>query len=695
MVKRKILELIVTNGDSQDLFSLDSRPVLIGNLPSCQIQVHSQDGQKGVKAVLSPEDGCLKVKAFTKEFAVELNDKKYKTATFKDSVYFKLGNIDIVLNVEEAEMAAPISSANLEPISELDDLEDYNESIPSAFSVETDKMIEETRPSIPNLLQELTPPPVKEEHVEAVVESRLPESTPEILPEQIETESFFDFSILFDESSYKSENNFSYAKDLDYSGYVDPEDETIEKLPIDNFTKESDELAVHVAHIHNGTTLTDRYFELEQKKVFISNKKSNKRTFQAHDWINSKNEFIHNRNGKTIIAKLDGYSFKKVDANERVVDLSANTVILGEGERIVLSNGTSQIVVKLDKQPPTLRKDSPLELDDKLIKILACFWLAVLIPSLSIMMLVDIPKKQEPKKEVVVILKRKPQPTRKSTASANAGAKAPAPQKAEKKVTKKEPQRKAVKVEKKVVKTPVKAKPTPVKKVMPKPAPKVAKATPTPTPVKAAPAPKAQARKAYKFNTASKMKSLLGGKLSASSAGSPQKVSVSVGSAVGTNQISNASGANVGAVSNSVSKFSTGSGTTGTAWKGTRGLSGKTGTDTTYAEGNARVLGSLDPNLIRKIMREYIPQFRYCYQKELMKNENVAGVFDLNFHINGSGKGINVNVVAKGEDFSQAGVKCLSRVVDMIKFPKPPGGNLVDVKQPLNFQQNRKAAGSY
>lgn len=728
---RKKLELIVTYNGHQEILEVSERPIMIGDHPSCQIKTQSDDARPAsIKAVLQNESDNLKVKIFSKEYALELGGKKYKSAIFKDSVYFKLGPVDIVLNVSDIQEEPKARQDNADSLDDLDDLQDYSEHVPSEFVAETTSPLLPARPPIESERQpEAVASSENEKALSASDSTQAQEEPPHKGPAQIvaqtsESESsvraacdesdleakFFSFSTVFDESHYEKKNDFSYRNGkFDFSGYIDPEDETLSKLPTDNFLQQTEDESVHIAHVHNGTTLTDRYYPLERKKVFISNKKDGKTFFPAHDWSGQKDELFHNRNGKTIVVRLDGYQFQKVTQDERLIDLSGQTTILNKDERIILSNETSQIVVQLSQRPPSLKKDSPLDIDEKLLKILACVWAFFLVPMLGIMMLVDLPEKQDKPKELVVILKRKQAPSKKASASSSSGSKSPATQKS------KEPQKTAAKkapskAKKKVAKTPPKK--APQKKVRKKVAskPKAAPAKTAPRKVVAKSAPKAKsapvkkaatvakaAKKTYSFNSASKMKNLLGGNLRglAGGGGSGEKVEVSVSSAVGTNTIKNEAGAGLGSVSHSVSRLATSGAGSGQAAMGSRGLSGKTGTDTTYAEGNAKVLGSLDPNLIRKIMREYIPQFRYCYQKELMKDEQVAGVFDLNFYIDRYGKGIKVSVDSQGKGFSRSGVGCLQKVVSMIKFPKPPGGNLVDVKQPLNFQQNRKAAGSF
>lgn len=125
---------------------------------------------------------------------------------------------------------------------------------------------------------------------------------------------------------------------------------------------------------------------------------------------------------------------------------------------------------------------------------------------------------------------------------------------------------------------------------------------------------------------------------------------------------------------------------TGSASYGSRGLASKKGFDTSYLETKTVVLGSMDPELLRKILREYIPQFRHCYQQELIKNsEKIKGVIDLNFSINASGKVGKMDIKAKDARFSRNGIDCMGQVLGIIEFPRPKGGGVVDVRQPLNF----------
>ncbi len=190
--------------------------------------------------------------------------------------------------------------------------------------------------------------------------------------------------------------------------------------------------------------------------------------------------------------------------------------------------------------------------------------------------------------------------------------------------------------------------------------------------------------KAYEFKSSVAFNSLVGDapKLNATGTTSKNAVKDAAFNAGTSDTGSLVAGADIG-----VSKFN-GSDKkgSGSASYGSRGLASKSGFDSSYLEPKTVVLGSMDPELLRKILREYIPQFRHCYQQELITNsEKVKGVIDLNFTISESGKVSKYAIKVKEAQFSQKGVNCMGQVLGLIDFPKPKGGGVVDVRQPLNF----------
>lgn len=94
---------------------------------------------------------------------------------------------------------------------------------------------------------------------------------------------------------------------------------------------------------------------------------------------------------------------------------------------------------------------------------------------------------------------------------------------------------------------------------------------------------------------------------------------------------------------------------------------------------------SLDPDAIRRILLEHLPQFRYCYQKEVEGksiNSNVSLKF--NFLIESSGLPSRNQIITE-MDLPPSFTRCLSGVLRDINFPKPFGNGTTEVNQPFNF----------
>jgi outer membrane biosynthesis protein TonB len=119
--------------------------------------------------------------------------------------------------------------------------------------------------------------------------------------------------------------------------------------------------------------------------------------------------------------------------------------------------------------------------------------------------------------------------------------------------------------------------------------------------------------------------------------------------------------------------------------KGAEGLSAKRAIYTAGIPGETVVLGSMDPDTIRRILLEHLPQFRYCYQKELERTgSEVSGAIKLNFTIGASGHVAQAGVDG-ASNLPTDVKKCVVGVLRGIQFPEPMGGGTVEVKQPMNF----------
>jgi len=122
----------------------------------------------------------------------------------------------------------------------------------------------------------------------------------------------------------------------------------------------------------------------------------------------------------------------------------------------------------------------------------------------------------------------------------------------------------------------------------------------------------------------------------------------------------------------------------------TKGLGGVVSAKTSFIEAGMPyktvVLGGMDPDIIRKILMEHLPQFRYCYQKILDRTqEEYSGIVKLNFIIGASGHVTRADAVAASGQLPGEVRDCVRNVLLGIGFPAPAGGGRIEVDQPMNF----------
>ncbi len=95
------------------------------------------------------------------------------------------------------------------------------------------------------------------------------------------------------------------------------------------------------------------------------------------------------------------------------------------------------------------------------------------------------------------------------------------------------------------------------------------------------------------------------------------------------------------------------------------------------------VIGNYDASLVAQILRDHLPQFRYCYQQELDKENKSEGLIRLDFNIGASGHVTKAGVDSKSLTIPVQ--KCVVNVLKGIRFPPPLGGGSVGIRQPMNF----------
>ncbi len=102
-------------------------------------------------------------------------------------------------------------------------------------------------------------------------------------------------------------------------------------------------------------------------------------------------------------------------------------------------------------------------------------------------------------------------------------------------------------------------------------------------------------------------------------------------------------------------------------------------------------VSTINPDEIRRILRDHIPQFRSCYQSELEKQnkpDGLQGVMLFNFMIGGDG-GVKKSSITSEEITSDKVRDCMKNVLQGIRFPAPGGSRNVEVNQPINLYPRR------
>lgn len=120
---------------------------------------------------------------------------------------------------------------------------------------------------------------------------------------------------------------------------------------------------------------------------------------------------------------------------------------------------------------------------------------------------------------------------------------------------------------------------------------------------------------------------------------------------------------------------------------GEGGLGGKVDRDVTMTTGTPVIMGSLDKEIIRRIVQEHASQIRYCYEKELTRTPGIFGKIVMKWVINGEGKVTQAQTAET--QMKNANVEgCLATKIKTWVFPKPKGGGIVIVNYPFVFKQS-------
>jgi hypothetical protein len=138
------------------------------------------------------------------------------------------------------------------------------------------------------------------------------------------------------------------------------------------------------------------------------------------------------------------------------------------------------------------------------------------------------------------------------------------------------------------------------------------------------------------------------------------------------------------------------------AGSGGLGLKGIGGTSVGYGTGGGRgalstkveatttlvaptVLGSIDPQSVRRVVRAHAGQIRACYESALSRTPGIAGKVVVQWVIGSDGRVTKVQIAESS--LKSADIEgCLQTKIATWRFPKPTGGGLVVVNHPFVFR---------
>lgn len=102
-----------------------------------------------------------------------------------------------------------------------------------------------------------------------------------------------------------------------------------------------------------------------------------------------------------------------------------------------------------------------------------------------------------------------------------------------------------------------------------------------------------------------------------------------------------------------------------------------------------RHTGSIDKEAIRRVIRNNLTEITGCFEKELEKNENLAGKAIMTWEIDDQGNAAKArasedpSVTLKNKNVSS----CLASIINGAKFPPAPPKAHITVKFPFLFKK--------
>jgi pSer/pThr/pTyr-binding forkhead associated (FHA) protein len=117
--------------------------------------------------------------------------------------------------------------------------------------------------------------------------------------------------------------------------------------------------------------------------------------------------------------------------------------------------------------------------------------------------------------------------------------------------------------------------------------------------------------------------------------------------------------------------------------RGGAGFGGRTAGAPEVTDGKADIKGSLDKDIIRRVIRRAMPGIKFCYEQALLSNPALAGKVKIFFVIAQNGA---VSSASPTSGINSEVDSCVARKISQLSFPAPQGGGIVEVTYPFIFQ---------
>jgi len=114
--------------------------------------------------------------------------------------------------------------------------------------------------------------------------------------------------------------------------------------------------------------------------------------------------------------------------------------------------------------------------------------------------------------------------------------------------------------------------------------------------------------------------------------------------------------------------------------EGTRG-----GADEDERAVAAEPSGSMDREVVQRVVREHRREIRACYERELLRDPELEGRVEMAWVILPDGSVSEPRVVSSTLN-SSAVEECMAERIGLWQFPEPPGGGLVNVVYPYTLE---------